>query len=407
MTTLPASGQAARWTAPLPNRWPLSAPRRACSGHRTARTTARRCSWRRRGTWRCGTGQCRHRRLESQWVRLAVLDRSNRLSCDRGRCSAAPGDLDAQQLDRQPGHRRCTADDHRFLPDPTATPLLTSSRRSLPQVLFAGPCGILRTRPQAVGRTCNSPTGSPVIAFSPVTGMAMARQRQVWCARNVWSLRNANSAGGPHIVFGYGWSTDRQIVGDWDGNGTFTPGVIPQATCGCCATATAQAPSGIVFGYGWATDKMVVGDWDGNGTFTPGVVRSRQWMLRNSNSSGSATGDVRVRADYRPAHHRRLGRQPHPHAWVFQMKLSGTCGTRTPQGQPTSASSTEHRPIDRSSVTGTADGRPRQTNTRALNRPETPYEAEPMMSVASPANPGPRDVRLAPLTRGPCTARSR
>ena len=33
-------------------------------------------------------------------------------------------------------------------------------------------------------------------------------------------------------------------------------------------------------------DRHVTGDWDGNGTSTPGVVRGNMWYLRNTNSTG-------------------------------------------------------------------------------------------------------------------------
>lgn len=40
------------------------------------------------------------------------------------------------------------------------------------------------------------------------------------------------------------------------------------------------------FAYGQYGDIPVVGDWDGNGTWTPGVVRGNQWYMRNYNSAG-------------------------------------------------------------------------------------------------------------------------
>jgi hypothetical protein len=34
---------------------------------------------------------------------------------------------------------------------------------------------------------------------------------------------------------------------------------------------------------------VLTGDWDGNGTFTPGIIRGNRWYLRNSNSAGPGT----------------------------------------------------------------------------------------------------------------------
>jgi hypothetical protein len=41
--------------------------------------------------------------------------------------------------------------------------------------------------------------------------------------------------------------------------------------------------------YGGGTDVPVPGDWDGNGSWTPGIVRDgSRWHLRNVNSTGTA-----------------------------------------------------------------------------------------------------------------------
>ena len=51
----------------------------------------------------------------------------------------------------------------------------------------------------------------------------------------------------------------------------------------------AGGPPGTTISWGWTTDKPVVGDWDGNGTDTIGVVRSdnggARWMLSNNNAA--------------------------------------------------------------------------------------------------------------------------
>ena len=60
----------------------------------------------------------------------------------------------------------------------------------------------------------------------------------------------------------------------------------------------------ISFAYGSTQflELPVVGDWDGNGTDTPAVLRNRpptddsggfeHWLFRNSNSAGSASGQI-------------------------------------------------------------------------------------------------------------------
>ncbi|MDD9207915.1 hypothetical protein PU560_15775, partial [Georgenia sp. 10Sc9-8] len=63
---------------------------------------------------------------------------------------------------------------------------------------------------------------------------------------------------------------------------------------------------GATFAFGRATDVQVMGDWDGNGSATPGVFRDGVWHLRNSRSAGIAdlsvaygrAGDVPVVGDW-------------------------------------------------------------------------------------------------------------
>ena len=103
-----------------------------------------------------------------------------------------------------------------------------------------------------------------------------------------WYLRNSNTAGPADITFGYGGPSDRPIAGDWDGNGTWTPGVV-RGNRWYLRNANSTGPGTIAFDYGGATDRVITGDWDGNGTMTPGVVRGNRWYLRNSNTTGPGT----------------------------------------------------------------------------------------------------------------------
>jgi peptidoglycan/xylan/chitin deacetylase (PgdA/CDA1 family) len=102
---------------------------------------------------------------------------------------------------------------------------------------------------------------------------------------NTWYLRNSNSPGPADVVFVYGAPTDRPVTGDWDGNGTTTPGVVRGNTWKLRNSNSGGFPS-LEFVYGATTDRAVTGDWDRNRTTTPGVVRGTTWKLRNSNSGG-------------------------------------------------------------------------------------------------------------------------
>lgn len=105
-----------------------------------------------------------------------------------------------------------------------------------------------------------------------------------------WRLRNNAGAGEPDYVFSYGKPGDIPIVGDWNGNGIQTPGVIRGNTW-YLRNANSGGEADIVFAYGDVGDVFVVGDWNGDGIDTPGVVRGNHWILRNSNSGGFADLD--------------------------------------------------------------------------------------------------------------------
>jgi peptidoglycan/xylan/chitin deacetylase (PgdA/CDA1 family) len=79
------------------------------------------------------------------------------------------------------------------------------------------------------------------------------------------------------------------VAGDWDGDGTSTPGVVRGATWFLRASnAPADTTTLPAFDFGLPSDQRVVGDWDGDGTTTVGVKRRSAWMLRNANQAGPA-----------------------------------------------------------------------------------------------------------------------
>ncbi|MDH5421001.1 MAG: hypothetical protein OEY55_04260, partial [Acidimicrobiia bacterium] len=105
---------------------------------------------------------------------------------------------------------------------------------------------------------------------------------------NQFRLRNANATGEPDYVFTFGQVGDQFVVGDWNGDGVATPGYFRNGTWYLRNTNTAGQPD-LVFNFGLATDTPIVGDWDGNGSDTPGVIRGgTTWMLRNGNWTGGA-----------------------------------------------------------------------------------------------------------------------
>ena len=101
-----------------------------------------------------------------------------------------------------------------------------------------------------------------------------------------WYLRNSNNSGAANVTFAYGSASDIVVAGDWDGNRTTTPGVIRGAARYLRNSNTSGVAN--LTHIGRAADRHLVGDWDGDGTVTAGVVRDGTWYLRNAHSSGSA-----------------------------------------------------------------------------------------------------------------------
>jgi hypothetical protein len=109
-----------------------------------------------------------------------------------------------------------------------------------------------------------------------------------------WLLRNSNTSGGADITLNYGRAeTDFPVVGDWNGDGSDTVGVVRLRADGrlewLLRNSNTSGAANLSVVYGAAPDFPVAGDWNDDGTDTVGVVRGRQWLLRNSNTPGAAT----------------------------------------------------------------------------------------------------------------------
>jgi len=112
---------------------------------------------------------------------------------------------------------------------------------------------------------------------------------------NVWRYRNAYTCGAytsPQVT--YGNPADIKVIGDWDFNGSHTPGVV-RAEGGVLnwyLNNSWPIGGGVpIFAFGQYGDIPIVGDWDNNGTWTAGLVRGSQWFLRNANSGTGTPTD--------------------------------------------------------------------------------------------------------------------
>jgi hypothetical protein len=112
-------------------------------------------------------------------------------------------------------------------------------------------------------------------------------------ANGVWSVSNVNAeqrSSSSTVFARYRWGVagDTPVVGDWDGNGSQTLGVVRGRGLWYLRNSVSGSPAAVAaFRFGQQPgDRWVVGDWDGDGDWTPGVVRNGTWLLRNSNSAG-------------------------------------------------------------------------------------------------------------------------
>ena len=118
-------------------------------------------------------------------------------------------------------------------------------------------------------------------------------------------LSNTKQGGLADLAVGYGDRGDIPIVGDWNGDGIDTPGVV-RGDKWHLRNSNTGGVADVSFGYGMPGDIPIVGDWNGDGIDTPGVVRGDTWYLRNSNSGGIADiglkygnpGDIAIVGDW-------------------------------------------------------------------------------------------------------------
>jgi hypothetical protein len=113
-------------------------------------------------------------------------------------------------------------------------------------------------------------------------------------SQGVWYLRNST---GVVATFGYGNPGDLPIAGDWDGDGTSTPGLYRQSD-GFFYSRNSNS-TGIADAECFAGDPAdipISGDWDGDGDDNLGIYRPSQQMfyLFTTTCTGSPMGASQI-----------------------------------------------------------------------------------------------------------------
>lgn len=151
---------------------------------------------------------------------------------------------------------------------------------------------------QALGASGQVLATSPVKAPTTGTSVGITRVRG---GRLKWAMSDSTRIDSTdHRVY-YGVSGDIPVTGDWDGNGTTTPGIVRVMPDGrlkwALSNSTTSGRTDYRVYYGHRGDIPVTGDWDGHGGDSIGIARRKggvlHWGLSNSLRHDNQT-DYRV-----------------------------------------------------------------------------------------------------------------
>ncbi len=107
---------------------------------------------------------------------------------------------------------------------------------------------------------------------------------------NAWRARTAGGAGAPDFVASIPTGTgSTPLYGDWDGNGTFTPGYFLNGVWVMYDRIVGRPVAWRTFTYGRTGDAAVAGDWNRDGRTDIGVFRNGTWYQRDAPSAGPST----------------------------------------------------------------------------------------------------------------------
>jgi hypothetical protein len=162
-----------------------------------------------------------------------------------------------------------------------------------------------------------TPTPTPVILFSGIGAFDSAS--------GTWYLRNEDSAGAPDAgKFAYGLPGWEGVVGDWNGDGTVTVGVVdPLGVFATWYLRNENSPGGpdvtggVPFAFGFTNWIPLAGDWTGSGHTGIGMFdpTTNTFYLENDPGSGKvdflfqygAPGWIPVVGDWNHSGHDGIG----------------------------------------------------------------------------------------------------
>lgn len=157
-----------------------------------------------------------------------------------------------------------------------------------------------------------------------------------------WYLRQIPGSGLPDLVFDFGTIGDIPVVGDWNGDGICTIGVV-RGNRWLLRNTNGRGPADLDFVFGDPGDIPIVGDWNADGVDSPGMVRGDRWLLRNSTTTGAPEVDFEFPGPGTPVSGDWSGSGQHRPGWFdsgeWQLRNTLTDGQATSTftfGQPNS-----------------------------------------------------------------------
>ena len=136
------------------------------------------------------------------------------------------------------------------------------------------------TASNQAGASEPSPASAPVAAGADAERSLPAVVR----SSTSWLLGDEQNGSCCAATFGYGAKPLVPIMGDWDGNGSRTPGTFENGMFKL-NNANDNSPADITFTFGDARGYAVSGDFNGNGTDDVAVYRNGTWQVRLSDGT--------------------------------------------------------------------------------------------------------------------------
>ena len=147
------------------------------------------------------------------------------------------------------------------------------------KVALQTPASTSISNPATVSATGDTATSGNNVATETTAVTFVSSKPAVVRGSTNWLLRSSLTTGDPTTTFTYGAKPLTPLFGDWDANGTKTPGTF-EAGMFKLNNAHDSSAADLTFTFGDARGFPVAGDFDGNGTDDVAVFRNGAWQVR-------------------------------------------------------------------------------------------------------------------------------